>query len=102
MSETPNGPLPFFEGNNFRVAAKQLIAFLAGKKTYLVSIAGIVYAIGIGRNWWPGDIQIWGILGGTGAMTLRAAIAKLLAEVVTPDPIVAVNKQNENLPQNAP
>jgi len=59
---------------------KNALLFLSGKKTYLIGIAGIVYSLGISRNWWPSDVTIWGALGSAGAMTLRAAIAKMLTQ----------------------
>lgn len=62
-------------------AFAKLIAFLSGKKTYLVGLAGLIYAIGIGRGWWPNDATIWGALGCTGGMTIRAAIAKLIIQI---------------------
>lgn len=60
---------------------KPVLDFLSGKKTYLVGVGAIAYAAGVSRGWWPNDIEIWGLLGGTGAMTLRAAIKKLCLQV---------------------
>jgi hypothetical protein len=55
----------------------KLVRFLAGKKTYLVCFAGIVYGWGVHKRWWPNENEVWASLGFTGAATLRAAIAKL-------------------------
>jgi hypothetical protein len=64
------------------VNLQAVISFLSGKKTYLVGVAGVVYAYGIGRHWWPSDAEIWGIIGSTGAMTFRAALARFAKQVV--------------------
>lgn len=55
--------------------------WIAGKKTYFVGLATIIYSLGIARHWWPSENDVWGILGATGAMTLRAAIAKFCVQV---------------------
>lgn len=60
---------------------KSLLSFLAGKKTYLVSIGAIIYAIGIYKQWWPSSAEIWGLFGAGGAMTIRAAIKRLCQQI---------------------
>ncbi len=59
---------------------KALTAHVAGKKTYLVGGALVVYSLGVSRAWWPSDPTIWGALGGTGLITLRAAVTRLLTQ----------------------
>ena len=59
---------------------KSIVQFLAGKKTYLLGIAGVIYSLGIARNWWPNDASVWGLLGSAGAMTLRAAVTKIVTQ----------------------
>ncbi len=59
-----------------------LISFLAGKKTYLVCALGLVYALGVYFGVWSNESEIWGGLGFTGAMTIRAAIKRLAIAVV--------------------
>ncbi len=54
--------------------------FLAGHKTYIVAAAGVLYSLGISRGWWPSDSAVWGLLGSTGAMTLRAAVTKMTTQ----------------------
>lgn len=60
---------------------KDVREFLSGKKTYLVGIGIIAYAEGVARGWWPNDVQVWGVLGASGMMTVRAAITKLLLQI---------------------
>lgn len=58
-----------------------IVSWLAGKKTYLVALLAVVYALGVKYWHWPNDPEIWGGLGFTGLATLRAAIAKLCAQL---------------------
>jgi hypothetical protein len=58
-----------------------LLTFLSGKKTYLVSIGVLIYAIGINRGWWQHQAEIDLMFGGAGAMTIRAAIKKLCLQI---------------------
>src|SRR4051812_40265822 len=60
-------------------AFANLIAFLAGKKTYIVAALGVLYALGVKYWHWPNDPEIWGGLGFAGLATLRAAVTKLCA-----------------------
>lgn len=60
-------------------AIRSVVSFLNGYKTYIVGAAGILYGVGIGNGWWQHSADIDLILGSTGAITLRAAIAKLCA-----------------------
>jgi hypothetical protein len=55
-------------------------AFLAGKKTYLISALMIFYSLGIQRKWWPSEVEIWGLLGSSAAITIRVAIARMLKQ----------------------
>jgi hypothetical protein len=54
--------------------------FLAGKKTYVIAFATILYSLGIKRGWWPSDIEIWGLLGSSGLVTLRVAWARTMKQ----------------------
>jgi hypothetical protein len=54
--------------------------FIAGHKTYVIGALGLVYSLGVSRNWWPSDPQIWGTLGFTGLVTLRAAVTKMATQ----------------------
>jgi hypothetical protein len=58
-----------------------LLQFLAGKKTYLVSAGGLIYAVGIGRNWWQHAVEIDLAFGSSVAITIRSAIARMLAQI---------------------
>ncbi len=60
----------------------KLIAFLSGKDD-LIGLLGILYAAGIQFWNWPNEGEIWAALGFGGAMTLRAAIAKLCRELTS-------------------
>jgi hypothetical protein len=71
--------------NAQRSTFAKLIAFLSGKKTYLISTGVLVYAFGISRGWWPHQPEIDLMFGGAGAITIRAAIKKL-CEQVSADP----------------
>jgi hypothetical protein len=57
------------------------LSFLSGYKTYIVGVLGIIYAIGVWQGWWTNESEIWGALGFTGAMTIRAAIKKLCEDL---------------------
>jgi hypothetical protein len=54
--------------------------FLAGKKTYAVAAATIFYALGIKWQWWGSDIEIWGVLGSSAAITVRLAITRMMKQ----------------------
>jgi hypothetical protein len=54
--------------------------FLAGKKTYIIAGATIAYAYGVKHAWWPSDVEIWGLLGSTAAITIRVAVARILKQ----------------------
>lgn len=56
---------------------KKVVAWLDGKKTYIVGIGTIIYAFGINRGYWHSDPDIWGTLFGGSAITLRLAVAKV-------------------------
>ncbi len=59
-----------------------LVAFFSGKKTYLVSVATLVYALGIQFGWWPSSSDpIVVMLFGAGGITLRTAIRKLCQQI---------------------
>lgn len=60
----------------------KLVSFLSGYKTYLVALAAILDGLGIQYGWWPHVALLDYILGGTGAITIRAAIKKLCAQVL--------------------
>ncbi len=49
---------------------------LAGKKTYLLALAAIVYLLGAHLGWWPLDDKLLDALGFGGLITLRAAVRK--------------------------
>lgn len=51
--------------------------FLAGKKTYLVAAGTLIYALGIRFHYWPHDADIDLMFGGTAAITVRSALARL-------------------------
>jgi hypothetical protein len=65
--------------------SKSLFGFVSGYKTYLVALGAIGYAIGIHFGWWQHSADIDLAFGGAGAITIRAAIAKLCA-LVAADP----------------
>ena len=69
---------------------RNAIAFLSGKKTYIVAFATLVYALGISRNWWAHSAEIDLYLGGAGAITIRAAIAKLIAAIESDQEITGI------------
>ncbi len=54
---------------------------LAGKKTYLLALAAILYLLGAHLGWWPLDDKILDALGFGGLITLRAAVRKSEANV---------------------
>ena len=56
-----------------------LVAFLDGRKTYILAAAGIIYAAGIQFWGWPSNGDVWAALGFGTAATLRVAIAKAVA-----------------------
>ena len=58
---------------------KPLLAFMQGKKTYLVAILAGLYAALIGLNVAPHSDWVWGLIGSTGLATLRAGLAKVLS-----------------------
>src|SRR5260370_37502043 len=60
---------------------KPFLAFLSGKKSYIVSIGAIGYALGIAKNWWTHNADVDLLFGGTYGLTLRAAVAKLCRQV---------------------
>jgi hypothetical protein len=78
----------------------KIASFLSGKKTYLVAIAGIIYAAGIKYGHWPNDSEIWASLGFTGLGTLRAAIAKLCAALTSGQS--TIDNRNSAIPDSAP
>ena len=49
---------------------------LAGKKTYLAAIVGIIYYVGAGKGWWPKSDEIAGILTFAGIGFLRAGVGR--------------------------
>lgn len=63
---------------------------LKGKKTYLIALAGTIYAWGIQRQLWANDPLMDALLGGSLAAALRhgwkTEAAKILAAVVTDPP----------------
>ncbi len=59
-----------------------MVTFLKGKKSYIVALATVIYAIayyGWDKNNWPEAANF--VLGGTGMATVRAAIAKVEGKV---------------------
>lgn len=79
--EEPIRPDVSGQRSGVSVGSGSLISFFAGKKTYLVGTLGLLYAAGVYFGWWNNESEIWGALGFTGAMTIRAAIAKLCATI---------------------
>lgn len=67
---------------------KAVLDFLSGKKTYLISVGVLIYALGVHFGWWPHQPDIDLMFGGAGAITLRAAIKKLCQQVAS-DPALA-------------
>lgn len=74
---------------------------LSGWKTYIVALAGVVYALGIKYWGWPNDPEIWAGLGFTGVITLRAAIAKLCAALTSAAPAAPVSLDFNDAPAEA-
>jgi hypothetical protein len=60
--------------------AKSVVVFFQGKKTYIVATATILYSLGIKRNWWGSDVEIWGLLGSSAAVTVRLAITRMMKQ----------------------
>ncbi len=52
----------------------KLWTWLYGKKTYIIALAGIVYAGGIKIGWWTNDPTIDLLLGSTAAASMRHGI----------------------------
>jgi hypothetical protein len=67
---------------------QNLLTFFAGKKTYLVSIGALVYAVGIHLGWWQHSADIDIVFGSSAALTIRAAIKKLCAQIAA-DPALS-------------
>ena len=65
---------------------KNLVDFLSGKKTYLVSIGALIYALGIHQGWWSHQPDIDLAIGGTYGITIRAALKKLYLQMLPPLP----------------
>jgi hypothetical protein len=66
-----------------------LLGPLQGKKSYLIALAGLVYAIGIHFGWWTNESEIWGALASIFGLTLRAGIktaVRQIAITVATDP----------------
>ncbi|GEM_PF-4744958 len=53
-----------------------IVAYLQGKKTYIVMAIAFVYFGGVGIGLWPHNIAIDGILASAGGAALRAGVAK--------------------------
>lgn len=56
-----------------------LFNLIDGKKTYLVTLAAVVYGVGIDYHWWPHSMTLDSVLGGGIIMALRSAVAKIVA-----------------------
>lgn len=55
---------------------RTLLAWLDGRKTYLVAAAVVAYVIGGDAGWWPINESILALFGAAGLGTLRAAVKK--------------------------
>jgi hypothetical protein len=64
---------------------------LAGKKTYLVALAAIVYVLGAHLGWWTFDDKILDALGFGGLITLRAGVKKSQDGKLF-EPLISANK----------
>src|SRR6266446_1183465 len=64
---------------------------LAGKKTYLLALAAILYLLGAHLGWWPLDDKILDALGFGGLITLRAGVKKLQDGKLF-EPLISANK----------
>lgn len=63
---------------------KTIFEFLKGKKTYMVAIAGAVYAALIGLGVVPSYDFIWGLLGSGAFAFLRAGVKMPLEQPASP------------------
>jgi hypothetical protein len=64
-----------------------LMAWLEGKKTYIVMILGFVFNIGVVAGWWTVDNQVWDlinlILGFLGIGAIRSGLKSEVNKIVS-------------------
>lgn len=56
---------------------KEAAAFLSGKKTIIIALGALLYAVGIHFGWWQHSPDVDLLFGGSVAITLRLAIKNL-------------------------
>ena len=76
--------------------------FLQGKKTYLLAVAGTIYAWGISHQLWSNDPLIDALLGGSLAAALRhgwkSEAAKILATLAADPPQLPEAQEEKEKP----
>lgn len=55
---------------------REVLDWLDGKKTHLVTAAAVLYLIGTNAGWWGFDERVLAIFGFSGLSALRSGVAK--------------------------
>ena len=63
----------------------KLWTLLAGKKTYIISIAAFIYGTGITAGWWAHNAALDIVFASLGAAALRSGMGDKIDPVVNPD-----------------
>ena len=73
------GNVTRFPLNHARIM-KKFLAYLKGKRTYITAFLGAVYAAAIGLELLPNVEFVWGLLGSSGLVFLRAGMQNQVPE----------------------
>lgn len=69
---------PQFPANRIEAEASNpgLLAWVDGRKTYLLALVGALYVFGSDLGWWPCNDLVLALLGFSGLATLRHGVSK--------------------------
>lgn len=74
-SSSPGAPVSLSSAGA-PTAKPGLLAWLDGRKTYLLALVGALYVFGSDLGWWPCNDLVLALLGFSGLATLRHGVSK--------------------------